>query len=146
MLIFEAVYNGKLSSSVDVSPHCIDTAKGVFSFSSHGSSGICFEKVSSLSWFLNSFKIKELTLRGCHFTSEALTVLCDSLRVNNSLTFIDCSFFSMLNKSFKALADALAVNTSVTMIAFADTNMSVSTQKYIERKLRGRITFEDKNY
>ncbi|KAL0251957.1 hypothetical protein GEMRC1_001169 [Eukaryota sp. GEM-RC1] len=99
MLVFEAEYNGKLSSSVDVSPHCIDTTTGVFSVSPFDCIHISLEEISSLPGFLNSFNIKELTLRGCWFAFEAFTAFCDSVRVNNSLTFIDCSDINVSQKS-----------------------------------------------
>ncbi|KAL0251737.1 hypothetical protein GEMRC1_000949 [Eukaryota sp. GEM-RC1] len=91
MLVFEAVYNGKLASNVDVSHNCIDTTKSVFSFIPFGRIHISLEEISSLPGFLNSFNVKELTLRRCWFAFEAFTAFCDSIRVNNSLTSVDFS-------------------------------------------------------
>ncbi|KAL0239745.1 hypothetical protein GEMRC1_009853 [Eukaryota sp. GEM-RC1] len=127
-----------------ISPHVIDVENGVFQYLPSNCTRITSKEVTSLQSLLKRFSIKELVLTNCSFTDDAITVLCDSLRVNNSLTSVDFCRFDVYNKSFKALADAFAVNTSVVEIYFCYNTISQHTKKYIKRKLNGHINFKYK--
>ncbi|KAL0239685.1 hypothetical protein GEMRC1_009793 [Eukaryota sp. GEM-RC1] len=111
MLVFEAIFKQTLYTSVDIAHHFIDVKTGVFNFSSEVSRRITAEE--------NFF------LRGFYFTPEALTVLCVSIRANNSLTFIDLSYIgsykpdsdtsqnSISDHDFLKLIDALQSKSNI---------------------------------
>ncbi|KAL0239819.1 hypothetical protein GEMRC1_009927 [Eukaryota sp. GEM-RC1] len=87
---------------LDIYPHSIDIDNGVFLFA-HLSPKITVENMSSLSSALKGFSIKELAFKGCLFTNDALSVLCDLIRVNSSISIIDFSNCSLCDQGFLAV-------------------------------------------
>ncbi|KAL0238025.1 hypothetical protein GEMRC1_012499 [Eukaryota sp. GEM-RC1] len=80
---------------VDLSPHFIDIEEGVLSF--------CPNSVTDLS--IEEF-IKKLTLKGCRF-SESITVLCDLIRANQSLSSISLTHCGLSNNNLLSLCQVL---------------------------------------
>ncbi|KAL0239747.1 hypothetical protein GEMRC1_009855 [Eukaryota sp. GEM-RC1] len=89
MLVFECLYTLKLRPIVDLRPHAIDIQNRKFSFFPNKYAPVSAEEISSLQGFLECYGIKQLTLKRTSFTSGAIIMLCDLIRLNKSLTSVD---------------------------------------------------------
>ncbi|KAL0233031.1 hypothetical protein GEMRC1_011778 [Eukaryota sp. GEM-RC1] len=108
--------------------HLIDIDGCVFCFSPINSPQITANEVSSIKSFLECFSIKELTLNRCSFTSEAISSMCDLIRVNNTLTSIDFSYCRQsVNQDFSNLITTLQFNTSLRKINLSNTIVTLKS-------------------
>ncbi|KAL0244590.1 hypothetical protein GEMRC1_008672 [Eukaryota sp. GEM-RC1] len=89
--LYEIFSINKSVMCFDTSPHFVDVEKGIFCFSPETTTQLSVLEVSDLQCFLTRLSVKELTLKGCSFSDDAITVLCDLLRTNTCLTSVDFS-------------------------------------------------------
>ncbi|KAL0241826.1 hypothetical protein GEMRC1_007061 [Eukaryota sp. GEM-RC1] len=101
------------SATFDIPPRIVGTVNGSFCFLPASITDICASQVSSLQCFLECFRIKELTLKRCRFSDDAITNLCDLIKVNNSLTSIDFSECNFLDNN---VIQAIQLNSSLKKI------------------------------
>ncbi|KAL0239801.1 hypothetical protein GEMRC1_009909 [Eukaryota sp. GEM-RC1] len=87
--LFQILSINRSVIDVDVAPHSINIEHGVFRYLPESCTHLTVEEVSSLRSLLRCFNIKELTIKNCSFTDESVTVLCNFIRINNTLTSID---------------------------------------------------------
>ncbi|KAL0239581.1 hypothetical protein GEMRC1_009689 [Eukaryota sp. GEM-RC1] len=96
--------------SFDCFPHCIDLDNGVVGFSPSKSIPVTVEEVSALQNLLGVFNIKELSLNNWRFSNDAITKLCDLIRLSTSLTSIDFSCCNLSPEQVFTLIGAFKSN------------------------------------
>ncbi|KAL0239393.1 hypothetical protein GEMRC1_009501 [Eukaryota sp. GEM-RC1] len=94
----------------DCFPHCIDLDNGVVGFSPNKSIPVTVEEVSALQNFLDVFTIKELSLNNWRFSDDAITKLCDLIRLSTSLTSVDSSCCNLSPEQVFTLISAFKFN------------------------------------
>ncbi|KAL0232673.1 hypothetical protein GEMRC1_011420 [Eukaryota sp. GEM-RC1] len=97
IVIFQILSVDKSVIDLDISPHLIDVENGMFCFFPEQSTEITTEEVSFLKTLLKCYNIKRLTLQRCRFSFKAIQVLCDLIKINNTLTSVDFSCFELYN-------------------------------------------------
>ncbi|KAL0252153.1 hypothetical protein GEMRC1_001365 [Eukaryota sp. GEM-RC1] len=85
-------------------------------------------EVTSLKDFTQSFSLQGLSLRGCRLTKEGMTVLCDLLRVNRSLTLFDLVKCSLSDDDIKKIIDSLQTNQCSKVSKMNFSNNSISNE------------------
>ncbi|KAL0238211.1 hypothetical protein GEMRC1_012684 [Eukaryota sp. GEM-RC1] len=103
--LFELFSINKALLDVDLSP--INIEEGVLSFCPNTITDLSIEEVSSLRPFFESNSIKKLTLKGCRFSEQSITVLCDLIRVNQSLSSISLTHCGLSNNNLLSLCQVL---------------------------------------
>ncbi|KAL0244999.1 hypothetical protein GEMRC1_009079 [Eukaryota sp. GEM-RC1] len=97
---------------LDISPHLIDPDNGLFFFSPERTTQLTVEDISFLHSVLKKHIVFELTLSKCLFPDQTITVLCDLLGYNNSLTSVDFSHCRLSDDNFKMILSALQFSSS----------------------------------
>ncbi|KAL0239630.1 hypothetical protein GEMRC1_009738 [Eukaryota sp. GEM-RC1] len=97
LTMMEMISTKQLPANIQVVPHSIDVRNGVFCFSPNKFTHMhmTVQDVSSLKSLMKGFSIKELSLKRCAFTQDAITVLCDLIKANKDLTCVDFSYIKM---------------------------------------------------
>ncbi|KAL0239351.1 hypothetical protein GEMRC1_009459 [Eukaryota sp. GEM-RC1] len=109
MVSYEILSMKKDLLEIDTSPHSFDVEKCFFCFSGENTE-ISSTQMLSLQVFLERFNINNLILTNCRFTEEAITVLADLIKSNNSLTSIDFSYCYFSHDHLSSLISALKAN------------------------------------
>ncbi|KAL0235768.1 hypothetical protein GEMRC1_002350 [Eukaryota sp. GEM-RC1] len=128
--LFEILSINKSVIDVDVAPYLIDIENGVFCFSANkriGTTKVTSEMMTSLQSFLESSRLKKLTLRRCEYSPTLFNALCDSLKVNSSLTFIDFRYCYLLDESVSKLVAALQLNSCLKHIDLEGNDIGFQT-------------------
>ncbi|KAL0239701.1 hypothetical protein GEMRC1_009809 [Eukaryota sp. GEM-RC1] len=121
---------------VDVSPHLIDPASGIFLFSPHDDTKtnvshqelvkLTVNEVSLLKSLLQNFCIKELSMIKCDF-SNVITPLCDLIQANQSLTSVDFGHCQLTDKHVLEIVSALQSKSCLKMINLTNMNIAFKT-------------------
>ncbi|KAL0248743.1 hypothetical protein GEMRC1_003977 [Eukaryota sp. GEM-RC1] len=119
-------------SLIDYSPHVVDSLRGKFSFLPVVLTKINTVEMMALQSFLMSFRVKELTFRNCNFTNESLLDLCDLIRLNDSLTFIDFSYCGLYNHNVVSLLKVLRNNSCSKLTTINLSGNSISNEGALE--------------
>ncbi|KAL0248209.1 hypothetical protein GEMRC1_003445 [Eukaryota sp. GEM-RC1] len=124
MDLFEILSINKSLLDLDISPHLIDVENCVFCFSPERFTEITTEEVSCLKSFLEIFSIHHLALQKCFISTESVTNLCNIIKVNNSLTFLDFSDCRLSDHCLLKLIDSLQFNSSLKWVNLRNTQLS----------------------
>ncbi|KAL0239956.1 hypothetical protein GEMRC1_010064 [Eukaryota sp. GEM-RC1] len=144
IVLLEILYIHKTEIDLDVAPHIVNVENAVFCFSPQRYTPVTAEDVTSLQCVLNYCSIKQLTLNRCYFTKEAITILCDLIRVNKSLISVNLSHCNLDDDAAPAFAFALEVNTSIESIDLSDNSFgSESAMTFITSTLERAVYSRD---
>ncbi|KAL0238193.1 hypothetical protein GEMRC1_012666 [Eukaryota sp. GEM-RC1] len=111
MDLFEILSFSKSLMVVDVSPHLVDFENLKFCYAPVGNSNdINPQQMLSLTTLLNSFAIKDFSLRGSILTDDVMDILYDFLGINSSLISIDLSYCGLSDEHVSGLISALQSN------------------------------------
>ncbi|KAL0249131.1 hypothetical protein GEMRC1_004364 [Eukaryota sp. GEM-RC1] len=121
--LFEILSLNKSVIDLDASPHLIDVDNGLFYFSQKNSTELTTEEISKLQSLLKNFNIKELSLRGCRFTDQTITDICDSIRLLNSSTSVEFRDCALSDHAFMNIISAVEVDSYLKVIDSHSTNI-----------------------
>ncbi|KAL0243260.1 hypothetical protein GEMRC1_005821 [Eukaryota sp. GEM-RC1] len=105
LIVFETLYYLKLRSLVDISPHIIDMERAWFCFLPQSFTKITIKEITFLQCYLEASSFKELTLKNCGFTGDAITALCAILISSVSLTSVDFSCIGLYKSNYRYDSD-----------------------------------------
>ncbi|KAL0245969.1 hypothetical protein GEMRC1_007185 [Eukaryota sp. GEM-RC1] len=100
---------------LDISSHLINISKRSFRFSASGSISFSVED-SSLNSLVKLPNLKELTINNCRFSPSSINILCDLIRVSDSLTSIDFNNCGLTDDNVLKLINAVQSNRSIRKI------------------------------
>ncbi|KAL0235542.1 hypothetical protein GEMRC1_002124 [Eukaryota sp. GEM-RC1] len=125
--------------------HCVDVINGIFSYTAGKPLKVKAKEVESLHALLRGYSIRELTLKRFRFSVEAINVLCDFFRVNNSLTLVDLSQCLLSDSDVLKLIRALEQNTrSILSSINLQSNRITSdgARSFTNEMIRNSMSFE----
>ncbi|KAL0239868.1 hypothetical protein GEMRC1_009976 [Eukaryota sp. GEM-RC1] len=123
---FYTIYSLKID--FDTSPHFIDVESRIFSFSPQFHTEITADNVSALL----SLGITDLRIKKCTFTHEAFSVMCDLIKISNSLTYLDLSYCRLSDVHFLRIIDSFQLNSALNVkeLRFEAIFLEIEVQKH----------------